>query len=94
MERTPESVAAEIAALKHSLSEVTAAIDRYAEIAAQNVGNKDSAAAGEVLESHRAMFLKTGKLLTTVRGPVDTVIANFENVGIPFNARPLTGRIN
>jgi hypothetical protein len=94
MEKTPESVAAEIAALRHSLSEVTAAIDKYAEIATQNVGNKDSTASGDVSESHKALFPKTSKLLTTVRGPVDMVISNFENVRIPSNARPLTGKIN
>lgn len=94
MEKTPESVAAEIAALKHSLMEVGDAVDKYAQIATQNVGNKDSTASGEVSESHRALFLKTSKLLTTVRGPVDMVISNFENVGIQSNDRPLTGKIN
>jgi hypothetical protein len=94
MEKTPESVAAEIAALRHGLSEVTAAIDKYAEIATQNVGNKDSTASGDVSESHKALFLKTSKLLTTVRGPVDMVISNFENVRILSNDRSLTGKIN
>jgi hypothetical protein len=94
MEKTPESVAAEIAALRHTLSEATAAIDKYAEIATQNVGNKDSTASGEVSESHRALFLKTSKLLTMVRGPVDMVISNFENVGIPSNDSPWTGKID
>ncbi|RFU31747.1 hypothetical protein B7463_g4589, partial [Scytalidium lignicola] len=79
MERTPESVAAEVAALKQSLSEVTAAIDRYAELATQNVGNRDVTASGGVSQSHRDLYLKTSKLLRTVRGPVDMVTANFEN---------------
>jgi hypothetical protein len=80
MEKTPESVAAEISALKQSLSEVSTAIDAYAEIATQNVGNKDSKALGEVKESHKALFLKTNALLMTARGPVDMLMANIEKV--------------
>jgi hypothetical protein len=80
MERTAESVAAEVAALKQALKEVSAAIDNYSEIATRNVGNKDARASGEVRKSHKELFLQTNKLLTTVRGPVDTVISNFENV--------------
>lgn len=80
MEKTPESVAAEISALKHSLSQVTAAIDEYAEIATQNVGIKNSKALGEVSESHKTLILKTNTLLTTVRGPVENLISNIQNV--------------
>ncbi|KAE9370157.1 hypothetical protein N431DRAFT_343662 [Stipitochalara longipes BDJ] len=79
MEKTPESVAAEIQALKRSLSEVSTAIDEYAEIATRNVGNKDTKATGEVSESHKGLFLKTHALLATVRGPVDMLISNIEN---------------
>jgi len=80
MEKTADSVAAEIAALKHSLTEVTAAVNEYAELAVQNVGNKDVMASGSVKQSHKDLFLKTNKLLRTVRGPVDMVTAHLENV--------------
>lgn len=80
MEKTADSVAAEVAALRQSLSEVSAAVDRYAELATQNVGNKDVTASGDVSQSHRDLYLKSRRLLQTVRGPVDMVISNFEQV--------------
>jgi hypothetical protein len=82
MEKTVDSVAAEIAALKHSLREVAAAINKYADLAVQNVENKDVTASGSVSQSHKDLLLKTNNLLRTVRGPVDMVISHLENVSI------------
>lgn len=48
MEKTADSVAAEILALKHSLSEVSAALEKYTEIATRNVGWKDAKYSGEL----------------------------------------------
>jgi uncharacterized protein YoxC len=69
MEKTADSVAAEIAALKHSLSEVTAAVNEYAELAVQNVGNKDVAASGSVSQFHKYLFSKTNNLFANCARP-------------------------
>ncbi|KAH8819160.1 S-adenosyl-L-methionine-dependent methyltransferase [Xylogone sp. PMI_703] len=79
MEKTPESVAAEVAALQQSLAEVTAAVNKYVELATQHVGSKDVTASGQVSQSRRDLSLSTSRLLRTVRGPVEMVTANFEN---------------
>lgn len=80
MEKTPESVAQEIASLKRMLASVSEAIDSYAEIATKNVGKKDLEALGEVSESHTSLFMVANELLRTVRGPLDMVFSHFENV--------------
>lgn len=80
MDRNAESLAQEIAAMRHMLGKVSAAIDVYADRATKNVGQKDITAVGEVTETHTALFMETSKLLRTVRGPVDMVFTNFENV--------------
>jgi hypothetical protein len=77
-----DSVAAEIAALKHSLSEVAAAVNEYADLTVQNVENKDATASGSVSQSHKDLFLKTNNLLRTVRGPVGMITSHPENVSI------------
>lgn len=82
MERTSESVAQEVAAMKHMLSRVSDAIDAYADIATINVGQKNPTALGEVNESHTALVMETSKLLRTIRGPADMVFSNFENVSV------------
>ena len=80
MEKTPESVAQEIAAIRQSLKEVSAAVDRYAEIATKNVSQAGTTAAGEVSESHTALFMESHKFIRTARGPLDMVFSHTENV--------------
>jgi len=80
MESISESVAAEIQDLKRCVREVSTAIDEYAEVASRNVGTKDAKASGEVSMLHKALFLKTHALMGVVRGPVDMLISNIENV--------------
>ncbi|KAM3065358.1 hypothetical protein ACMFMG_011519 [Clarireedia jacksonii] len=79
MEKTAESLAQEVAAMKDMLSKVSTAIDVYAEIATKNLGRKDINSSGEVSEKHVNLFMATSNLMTTVRGPVDMVFSNFEN---------------
>jgi hypothetical protein len=82
MERTPDSVAREIEAIRHALAVVSAAVDRYAEIATQNVGQTSPTDSCEVGASHTALFMETHKLLRVARGPVDMVYSHFENVRV------------
>ena len=91
MKKTAESVAEEVRALKRMLGRVGAAINKYAEIATRNVGKKNMTGSGEISESHKALFLKTNKLLKTVRGPLDMAISHFENVSIS-RLNPLPGK--
>lgn len=80
MHQTAESLAQEIASIKQLLSRVSAAVDTYAECAAKHVDGNSASAAGEVGEKHTALFMETSQLLRTVRGPLDMVFSNFENV--------------
>jgi hypothetical protein len=80
MNKTAESLAHEIATIKQLLSRVGAAVDVYAEVATKDVGQKSSSGPGEVSEKHTALFMETSQLLRTVRGPLDMVFSNFENV--------------
>lgn len=80
MEKTAESLAQEIAAMKDMLSKVNTAIDVYAETATRNLERKDIKSSGEASEKHVDLFMATSKLMRTVRGPVDMVFSNFENV--------------
>jgi hypothetical protein len=80
MEKTQETLAQEIAAMRHHLGEVSAAIDAYETVATQNLGQKSITSSGAVSEKHTALFLESSKLLTTVRGPVDMMFSNIENV--------------
>jgi hypothetical protein len=82
MEKIAESIAAEISFLMHSLREVNVEIENYSEVVTNNVANKGMSDPGEVSESHKALVLKTNALLTTVRGPVDLLISNVQNVNI------------
>ena len=80
MEKNADTLAQEIAAMKDMLSKVGAAIDICAGKATKNLGQKDPIALGEVNETHTSLVMETSKLLRTVRGPVDMVFTNFENV--------------
>lgn len=80
MSKSVESLQQEVAAIKQLLSSVGAAVDAYAEVAIKNVDKPSSSDAGEVGEKHTALFMETSKLLRTVRGPVDMIFSNFENV--------------
>jgi hypothetical protein len=81
MNKSAESLQQEIAAIKQLLSSVGAAVDTYADVAIKNVGGQTSISdAGEVAEKQTALVMETSKLLRTVRGPVDMVFSNFENV--------------
>jgi len=80
MEKTAESLAQEVAAMKDMLSKVSTAIDVYAETATKNLGRKDVKSLGEVSEKHVDLFMATSNLMSTVRGPMDMVFSNFENV--------------
>jgi hypothetical protein len=80
MNKSAESLQREIAAIKQLLSSVDAAVDAYADVAIKNVGRTSISDAGEVAEKQTALFMETSKLLRTVRGPVDMVFSNFENV--------------
>jgi hypothetical protein len=80
MNKSAESLQQEIAAIKQLLSSVGAAVDAYADVAIKNVGRTSISDAGEVAEKQTALFMETSKLLRTVRGPVDMVFSNFENV--------------
>ncbi|PQE33396.1 O-methyltransferase protein [Rutstroemia sp. NJR-2017a WRK4] len=79
MEKTAESLAQEVAAMREMLSKVSTAIDVYAETATKNLGRKDVRSRGEASEKHVDLFMATSKLMSTVRGPVDMVFSNFEN---------------
>ncbi|OBT66502.1 hypothetical protein VE03_03651 [Pseudogymnoascus sp. 23342-1-I1] len=79
MEKTPESVAQEITAIRQSLKEVSAAVDRYAEVATKNVSLAGTVAAGEVSESHTRLFMESHKFMRTARGPLDMVFSHTEN---------------
>lgn len=80
MEKNPESVAQEIAAIRQSLKEVSAAVDKYAEVATKNVSLAGTVAAGEVSEYHTALFMESHKFMRTARGPLDMVFSHTENV--------------
>lgn len=77
---TAQSIAERVASLKGMLSQVSTAIDHYAEIATKNVGARSIAQSGEIAEAHTALFMETNKLLRGVRGPLDMVFTHFENV--------------
>jgi len=95
MGSTPESVAQRNAAIAEVLKEVSTSAEVFSKIS----GNE---ASGIVSEAHLDLVLKTMKLLRTVRGPLDSVYAHFENgahtgsvralleMGV-FSALPLDG---
>ncbi|KAG4027317.1 hypothetical protein MFRU_031g00650 [Monilinia fructicola] len=79
MEKTPESLAQEIASMRERLSKVSKAVDIYESVATQNLAKKDIKSKGETGETHVNLFMETDSLMKAVRGPVDMVFSNFEN---------------
>lgn len=79
MEKTPESLAQEIAAMREQLSKVSKAIDVYESVATGNLDKKDTQSKGEISQKHVELFVETDRLMKKVRGPVDMVFSNFEN---------------
>lgn len=82
MEQSPESLAQEIAIMREQLSKVNKAIDLYESVATQNLGKKDTQSKGETSEKHVDLFMETDRLMKAVRGPVDMIFSNFENVSL------------
>lgn len=82
MEKSPESLAQEIASMREQLSKVSEAIDAYESVATQNLAKKDIQSKGEISQKHVELFMETDKLVRKVRGPVDMVFSNFENVSL------------
>lgn len=82
MEKTPESLAQEIASMRERLSKVSKAVDIYESVATQNLAKKDIKSKGETGETHVNLFMETDSLMKAVRGPVDMVFSNFENVSL------------
>jgi hypothetical protein len=80
MEKTPEIVAQENAAIQQALEEVRLAAEQHAQVSTKNAGKTGITESGEVSESHRELFLKSHKLMRAVRGPVDMIFSHFENV--------------
>ncbi|TGO27260.1 hypothetical protein BPAE_0045g00590 [Botrytis paeoniae] len=79
MEKSPESLAQEIASMREQLSKVSEAIDAYESVATQNLAKKDIQSKGEISQKHVELFMETDRLVRKVRGPVDMVFSNFEN---------------
>ncbi|KAF7871817.1 hypothetical protein EAF04_003924 [Stromatinia cepivora] len=79
MEKTPESLAQEIACMREQLSKVSKAIDVYESVATGNVHKKGIQPRGETSQKHGELFMETDRLMKKVRGPVDMVFSNFEN---------------
>lgn len=82
MEKSPESLAQEIASMREQLSRVSEAIDAYESVATQNLAKKDIQSKGEISQKHVELFMETDRLVKKVRGPVDMVFSNFENVSL------------
>ncbi|CAD6445816.1 f8921658-439b-4469-aae0-2ac0945003d8 [Sclerotinia trifoliorum] len=79
MEKTPESLAQEIAAMREQLNKVSKAINAYESVATGNFDKKDTQSKGEISQKHVELFMETDRLMKKVRGPVDMVFSNFEN---------------
>lgn len=82
MEKSPESLAQEIASMREQLSRVSETIDAYESVATQNLAKKDIQSKGEISQKHVELFMETDRLVKKVRGPVDMVFSNFENVSL------------
>lgn len=85
MEKTPESLAQEIAAMREQLSKVSKAIDVYESVATGNLDKEDTQSKGEISQKHVELFVETDRLMKKVRGPVDMVFSNFENVSLKWS---------
>ncbi|KAF7870251.1 uncharacterized protein EAF02_009441 [Botrytis sinoallii] len=79
MEKSPESLAQEIASMREQLSKVSEAIDTYESVATRNLAKKDIQSKGEISQKHVELFMETDRLVRKARGPVDMVFSNFEN---------------
>lgn len=80
MAATPESVAQHNAYIAEVLKEVTAASAAFARLSTQNVGLTTPAEVGAVNKSHVELMASVNRLKRAAYGPVNSLIANFEEV--------------
>ncbi len=81
MATTPESVAQQNAKIAEVLQRVSKASDIFTDVASKNAGLTGLEVSGAVSEAKTTLVMETQKLLSTVRGPLDSVFVHFENVG-------------
>ncbi len=80
MAAAPESIAQQNASITEALQKVSEAADVFANVASKNAGLTGLEPSGTVSEAKTTLVMETQKLLSTIRGPLDSVFVHFENV--------------
>ena len=82
MRSSPESIAKQIPSIEEALRSVTRATETFKNATAEHVGAKGFVEAGKVGEAHGALVLSAMRLLSAIRGPIDSVSMHGEKVSV------------